>query len=120
MPIALSIDLRQRIVEAYDPKTTSFRDVAERFSVGEASVNRFVHQLRKTGSLAPRPHAGGNPSKLQEAELATLRELVTEKSDRTRAELLVALAERCKVLVSAATVGRALTALGLTRKKSRS
>jgi transposase len=120
MPIALSIDLRQRIVEAYDPKTTSCREVAERFSVGEASVNRFVNRYRRTGSVAPRPHGGGVQSKLQEPELATIRVLVVEKSDRTRLELIAALAERCGVRVSPATMGRALMALGLTRKKNRS
>src|SRR5437016_1943273 len=120
MPIALSTDLRQRIVASYDPKTTSCREVAERFSVGEASVNRFVNQFRRTGELAPRPHGGGPTSKLQEPELATLRVLVAEKSDRTRVELIAALAEKRGVRVSPATMGRALTALGLTRKKSRS
>lgn len=120
MPTALSIDLRRRIVQAYDPKTTSCREVAERFSVGEASVNRFVNQQRQTGDVAPRPHGGGVASKLQAPEMETIRVLVVEKSDRTRLELIAALAEQRGVRVSPATMGRALAALGLTRKKSRS
>jgi transposase len=120
MPKPLSMDLRRRVVDAYDPKTTSYREIAERFSVGEASANRLVNQLRKTGSLAPKPHGGGPEPKLKEPELVVLRALVDEKSDRTRDELLVLVAERCGIRVSPATMGRALAALGLTRKKSRS
>jgi len=117
MPKPLSLDLRRRIVAAYEEATATFREIAERFSVGEATVNRFVNRFRREGSVEPKPHGGGTPSKLGEAQYAQIAALVAEKPDRTIAELVTEMRQRHGYTMSPATMSRTVAKLGLTRKK---
>ena len=119
MPSAYSIDLRQRAVEAYEKGNESYAEVAERFSVGVASLDRWVSRFRATGSVAPLPRGGGAQPKVDEAGMNTLCELVERDSDATRVELARAYQAITGVSLSVATVGRRLWQLGYTRKKSR-
>lgn len=118
MPEPLSLDLRERIVAAYAGGDMTRDQVAKLFQVGRASVNRLVKQSRETGSVEPRPHAGGKPRKLTARGEKTLRALVTEYPDATIPEFVRLLIERAKLAVSTSTMGRELTRLGFTRKKS--
>ena len=116
---AYGIDLRQRVVEAYEAGEGSVRELAERFAVHRNTVLSYLRAFRQTGSLAPRPRGGGAPRKLDDAALARLDALVERSNDRTQAELADALAREAGVEVHRATVGRALRRLRLTRKKKR-
>lgn len=117
MPAALSLDLRRRIITAWQNREGSWDELAERFSVGVASVNRLVRQFRTTKSLEPLAHGGGTPHKIGPKELALLRRFLEERSDLTNDELADALLQEAGVSVSAATTGRAVHRLGFTRKK---
>ena len=118
MPKAYSPDLRLRVVNAYEKGNSSYVDVGRVFGVGEASVDRWVSQFRRTGSVEPRPHGGGAPSKVDEAGLNTMSELIEKQRDATRPELARAYLEIHGVHLSVATVGRILWQLGYSRKKS--
>ncbi|MFY0539472.1 DUF977 family protein [Nannocystis pusilla] len=59
MPIAISTDLRIRIVEARAQERLTYEQLAERFGVGRATVDRVLRLARETGSVEPRPHGGG-------------------------------------------------------------
>jgi transposase len=120
MPKAYSIDLRQRVVDAYEKLNLSYEAIAVQFSVGAASVDRWVSQFRRTGSVEPLPRGGGAPPKVDEAGLNILCELMERDRDATRGELARAYLEATGVSLSVATVGRRLWQLGYTRKKSRS
>lgn len=120
MPKAYSSDLRQRVVDAYERGYETYAAVAAQFSVGVATVDRWVSQFRQTGSVERRPHGGGAPAKLNEAGLNRLCELIERDRDATRLELARAYFEATGVSLSVATVGRRLWQLGYTRKKSRS
>ena len=100
MPAPYSIDLRQRVVDAYTSENRSFREIAEQFSVGEATVNRWVSLLRRTGSVAPKPAAGGQPSKLEGERLDAVHILVLEKPDIIEREIAQALERIHSVQVS--------------------
>jgi transposase len=117
MPKPLSIDLRRRIVAAYEEATTTFHEIAARFSVGEATVNRYVNRFRREGTFEPKPHGGGTAPLLGEREHAQIAALVAEKSDRTIAELVTELSRQFGCAVSPATMSRTVAKLGLTRKK---
>jgi transposase len=114
MPRPLSIDLRKRIVDAYDENTTSLRQVASQFGVGEATVYRFVQLYRKTGSCEARPHGGGMPRRLDQEQQERLREMALARPEATIAELTAELAARLDVRVSPSTVSRTLYRLGLS------
>ena len=54
MSLALSLDLRRRVVAAVDEEGLTHRQAAERFKVSAASVSRWRAQAREKGE----PRAG--------------------------------------------------------------
>lgn len=120
MPAPLDADLRLRVVQTYESGDATVEEVAERFRVGPASLKRWVARWRATGSVEPKKAVGGRPPKIDAACDAVLRELVAEQPDAYCWELAERLHERTGVQVDEDTIGRALTRLGVTRKKRRS
>ncbi|WP_437585876.1 helix-turn-helix domain-containing protein [Sorangium sp. So ce1000] len=114
-----SIDLRQRIIDAYQNREGSIRELAERFEVAPNTVQNYLTQLRATGDLAPSPHGGGMPRKLDETDERALITLLEEKNDQTLAELIEQMEQRHHVHVSVSTMSRSLHRMGITRKKGR-
>jgi len=112
-----SLDLRQRIVDAYRNDEGSVRDLAERFAVAPNTVQNYLTRMRATGRLDASPPGGGSRPKIDEEGLEQLRMLVEEKNDLTLPELAERWAPPQGVRVSRWTLGRALRRLGLTRKK---
>lgn len=111
------VELRIRVVTAYESGAGSYPDVAARFDVGEASVKRWVRLHRRDGDVTPTPKGGGTPSTVTldeiEAALATLRDAtageLTAEFNRHRGR-------RNRVHVS--SIKRALHRHGYVVKKS--
>ena len=112
------LDLRERIVKAYENGEGSVRDLAERFDVAPKTVQTYLTLYRTTGSIAPRPRANGPRPKIDGQALEDLRSLVAKTSAATLDELADQLARRDHVAASRHTVGRALRRLNITRKKN--
>lgn len=119
MPAPLSQDLRERVTRAYERKEGSFQALGVRFDIGEATVNRWVTQKRKSGGLEPKPRGGSKP-KLSAAQRETLHAWVLEECDATLAMLVERAHKEFGVQVSISSMSRTLIKLGLTLKKSRS
>jgi transposase len=117
---ASSIDLRQKILHAYERRLGSQRALAHLFGVSLAFVEKVLRQHRRTGAMAPKPHAGGQRPRLDEATQLLLRQLVRDDPDRTLHELCTHIAAETGVRVSVPTMCRVLQRLGLPRQKSRS
>lgn len=109
----LSNDLRERILAAVDHGEGSRRQLAARFRVNVSTITRLLQLRRQTGSIAPRPHAGGKPPTLDRDGLERLRGLVRESPDAT----LERLRQRLGIAGSIMIVWRGLKALGITREK---
>ena len=112
-----SSDLRQRIVTLYEQGEGSIRSLAKRFQVSPDSVRLLVKQYRATGSIAPKPYAGGPQATLKAEHHEVLRDLVEADNDATLPQLAQRLAARTGVQVSGSTISRTLRKLNLTRKK---
>ena len=112
----LSIDLRERVAAACDEGIDSRAEIAERFSVSASWIRRLLQRRRETGSLAPKPHGGGQPPAFAGETAQRLRDAVVANADATLKELAAAAGVAC----STAATDRALRRLGITRKKSRS
>lgn len=110
---AYSIDVRQRIVAAVEAGEHSLRALAELFSVDLSSVVRLLQRFRITGSVQPKPHAGGPRPKLDALATARLLDLVRQQPDATLAELRDRLGVDCSIV----TIFRTLKRNGITRKK---
>jgi transposase len=113
---AYSMDLRQRVAAACDEGMETRAEIAERFSVSESWIRRLLQRLRQTGSIAPKPHGGGQPPAFDARAAERLRRAVAADPDATLKEL----AQASGVACSTSATDRALSRLGITRKKSRS
>lgn len=113
MPQAYSMDLRQRVVQARDEGQT-IAQVAARFSVSTSFVEKLQQRRRESGTLAPKPHAGGRQPALTDVHDEALRALLAAKPDTT----LVELREKLGVKVHLSTLWYRLKRLGLTFKKN--
>lgn len=117
MPAALSIDLRQRVIAAYQAKEGSQRQLAERFKVSSSFVRDLTRHYRQTGTVEPKPHGGGAIAKLGTAQLPIVQALVEAQPDALLVELCERFAEKTGVDVSVSTMQRAVQSMGLSVKK---
>jgi transposase len=108
-----SQDLRKRVLDTIQRGEGSGRQIASRFLVSVSFVTRLLRLHRTTGSVQPRPHGGGNPAVLGPEDLERLRELIRQQPDATLEECRQRLGASCSTM----TISRALSELGLPRKK---
>jgi transposase len=118
--IAYSLDLRQKIKAALDRGVGSQRAVAQLFGVSLSFVERLLQRQRAMGTLAPLPHAGGPPRRLDDADERVICQRLEQQPDSTLDELGEAVACQNGKRVSRATLGRTVQRLNLPRKKRRS
>ncbi len=114
---AYSLDLRQKVIDAYNQKEGSQRQLAKRFSVSLSFVQDLLKRYREDQTIEPRAHGGGAPTKLNDEQRGVIRKLVEEENDAILVELCERLEQQSQVRVSRATMGRMLQKLGITRKK---
>lgn len=116
MKKTLSVDLRERIVAAYDAKEGTKEEVAKRFRVSAGMVNKLLVQRKRTGELGPRHRFSGRKARLLPEHGKKLKELVAKEPDLT----LVEIKERLGLSCTVPAIHQVLAKLGLTYKKRRS
>lgn len=117
MPAPLSMDLRQRVIAAYQAKEGSQRQLAKRFKVSLSFVRDLTRRYRQTGTVEPKPHGGGAVAKLGQSQLLIVKALVEAQPDALLEELCAGLAQNSGINVSVSTMQRAVERLGLSVKK---
>ena len=86
--MALSIDLRERIISAFEQGELNRRQIAERFDVSYGAVCKLVKLWTETGSIEPRyGNCTGRPPKIGPEKKEKLRDLLAKQPDLTLAEL---------------------------------
>jgi transposase len=116
MPKPISVEVRERVVAAHREGLGTYEELAEIFSVGAASVNRWLRMARETGTLVPKLPPGRTP-KLDETSRAILRELVETRPDATLAELGESLEQRLGVRLVPSAIFKVLAKMDISRKK---
>lgn len=116
MAEAYPVALRERVVRAYEAGDGSYPGMAARFSLGEATVKRWVWRYRD-GQLSPAKKDGGTPSRLTAAAIDAL---VTQLGDPTAGEVTAAYnrTRRGRARVHVSTMKRALHRCGYVVKKN--
>lgn len=119
MPAPYSIDLRQRIINIYQTRESSQREIAERFKVSLSFVKRLICRYQQTGSVKPKSHGGGEIAIIQQSALEQIKQLVDEQPDALLRELCERWEKKKGIKVSISTMYRRLQKLQLTTKKRR-
>lgn len=112
----ISLDLRERILAAYDKNEATREEVAERFCVSLGLVKKLLQQRRRLGDVRPQHHRSGRRPGLVALQQHQLRALVKQKPDLTLKELRAATGLAC----SLPAIHYVLARMGLTYKKRRS
>jgi transposase len=116
MPAPISLDVRERVVKAYEAGYGTLSEVARLFGVSRSCLAALLRQYRQTGSLAPQPHGGGHPAAYAGEALEDLRRRVRRQPDATLEELR----DQTGVACSLTAVHNTLKRLRLRFKKRRS
>ncbi len=114
-----SLDLRQRVVSAYENGVETILEVAERFEVSDSFIKKLLRRKRTTGEIAPIGHRGGQRKRLAQRHRKWLLKTVLAEPDITLGELQERLLGEQNLAASVPTLSRELRALNLRRKKSR-
>lgn len=111
-----SLDLRERILAAYDNEEGSRAEIAHRFRVSLGMVKKLLQQRRRTGDIAPRHRYSGRKPMIVASHRGQLRALLVRKNDLTLKELREAAGLRCSLQALNVVLGK----MGLTYKKRHS
>ncbi|MGH6842563.1 MAG: hypothetical protein ACREDV_10810 [Methylocella sp.] len=115
--MALSDDLRKRVVETVVFGGLSRNAAAKRFDVSIASAVRWVKRYETTGEISPSPSGGDRRSGRIEAQRDYLLGLIRRTPDITLLEIQERLIENCGERFAVSVLWRFFDRHGLTFKK---
>lgn len=110
------MDLRERVIAAYDSGDGSSRQLAEAFGKSASWIRELLRLRRERGSIAAVEYTPSTKPKLSAERLARVCQLVAEESDLTAEEGR----RRLRLLLSISRVSALLPEEGFTRKRSSS
>ena len=112
----ISLDLRERILAAYDAEEGTREEVARRFRVSLGMVKKLLQQRRRLGDIRPQHHRSGSKPRIGPVYQEQMQRLLAKKPDLTLKELRAATGLACTL----PAIHYVLARLGLTCKKRRS
>lgn len=112
----ISLDLRERIVAAYDGKEGTREELARRFKVSLGMVKKLLAQRARTGDLRARYRYCGRKARLLPEHGGQMKQLVAKEPDLTLEEIK----QRLGLEYTVAAIHWALARMGLTYKKRHS
>jgi transposase len=116
MTRALSKELREKIVSAYERGAGTIPEVADIFDISERSVARYLRLKREIGDLTPMPQPG-RPPILTDANLIIIKEIILSNKDGTLADYCEAFYNKTGIEVTIVTIHNACDKLNIHRKK---
>ena len=116
MTRALSIEQREKIVNAYQQGLGTAVEIAEIFGITKRSVFNYVRLFNETGSLLPKP-SPGRPPILTTENLAIIKNIILDNMDWTLEQYKEKFYELTDIDVTIATIHNACNILNLRRKK---
>ena len=112
----LSLDLRERILTAYDKGDVTREQIARRFCVSLGMVKKLIQQRRRLGDIRAQHHRSGRKPKILSSHRQAMREALEAKPDLTLEELRDIVGLDCTI----PALHYVLEDMGLTYKKRRS
>lgn len=111
---AFSMDLRERVIAAYDRGDGSTRELAEVFGVSRAWISKLLRLRRERGTIAAIEYRRGPKPRLTDRHINRICELLAAEPDLTLDEIR----RRLRLPVSVPVLCTTLKRIGFTRKKS--
>ena len=115
--MALSVDLRERVVRAVVDEGMSRNGAARRFGVSIASAVRWLQRFQATGEISPAPTGGDRRSDRIEAHREYLLGLIGRQPDITLLEIQERLIANCGERFSLSVIWRFFDRHEITFKK---
>ncbi len=112
-----SLDLREKIIEAYQAGDITQRELAARFRVSTFFIVKLLGLHRRGESLEARRRGGRRKPILNKEMREFVKAELEKQNDLTLPELIERVAEGFHLSVSAPTMCRALKEMNLRRKK---
>lgn len=114
---AYSIDLRTRVLAAYDSGHYSLNQLAQHFQVTTRWIQKLRQQRQRDGTIAPKPQNQGRKPAFSGTDLERLNAFVQDHPDSTLEEIREHFSDQ--VQCSIVAVHNALKRLGWRYKKNR-
>lgn len=115
--MAYSMDLRVRVIEAYENGEGTMLQLSRLFRLGIVTVQRWIKRKKEQGSPVRLPRGGGNHRRIGALGESILLGLLERYPDATLAELAEHYAWNTHMPMNASVISHTLTRLGITRKK---
>ena len=113
----ISLDLRERIVEAYEQKEGSMRCIGKRFKVGKNTVLRLTKQKKETGDITAKAKGGSKPKQTTPENQILISKILLEQNDATLSELCDLMSAETGKPISISSMHRLIEKIGWTHKK---
>ena len=107
------MDLRHRILKAYDRGDVTREQVASRFDVSLGMVKKLLQQRRTTGDIATRYNRCGRKPVIIDSHRRQMRAILAKRPDLTLEEIRIQLDLPCTIQA----IHYVLADMGLTYKK---
>ena len=111
---AYSLDLRQRVLKAYDEGKWTVGQIAERFKVGQWWVHKLKRQRQRGGGIGPRKGKVGQPRRFGTEQINRLTQYVDKHPDATLEQIHEKIGATCTMV----TIHNTLQRLGYRFKKN--
>ena len=115
---AYSLDLRQKVIEAYEAGGITQRALAARFRVSLYFVIKLLRRWRNEQTFAPKPRGAHVKPRLTPEIMKFLDLELQQQCDLTLLELVARVEQKYEVSVSPKTLSRMLIREGLGLKKN--
>ena len=115
--MAYSMDLRVRVVEAYENGVGTQAELGQLFKLGIETVRRWIRRKEVCNAPIRLPRGGGNPRRIGAIGEGVLLGLLERAPDATLQELAASYAWVTHMPMNTSVISHTLTRLGITRKK---
>ncbi|MCP3930949.1 MAG: hypothetical protein GY705_17835, partial [Bacteroidetes bacterium] len=120
MAYVIPVDVRKKVVDAYEQSDNSIDKIAQIHSVSPASLKNWIKQKRNTGSLEPQiPKRLGRKPVLDQDDRDFIKNILSKNPSISTGDIKSLLAEERKKNVSLETIRKTLIDMGYAYKNKR-
>ena len=117
MGFSYSMDLREKVVAAYDNREGSMEKLAVRFRVSQGFVRNLLNRRRTAGTLRPKSYKGGKKSQLETRHLDWIQALYTREENMEHQVACDRLEQAFGIKIGSRWMSKVVKRLGFSRKK---